>query len=1405
MNSKSPILIACVAAASIARSALGLGPSWNESGDAHESPLLAQRVTGPPGGVLTQISGMTSVSPTFDGVDSYLIYIDDPAGFVAATEAGSGGVANFDTRLFLFDPDGNPLLANDDFPGGAPFHSRLTGTATDGSGFALTQPGFYVLSVTGYEAAPEDSGGNALFTFGAFNEVSGPDGPGGGNPYNNWDAPAAPEAGSYTVALQGARVVSNVVYVDDSAPPGGDGGYWPSAMNGLQAAINKVASDPDFVEIRVGQGSYNPGASRSSSFLINTDMTLRGSYAGYGSPSPNTRDFDGTPSILTGDVLGDDEGMGSNSENNYQVVRVTSSADVELEGFTIERGNANGVIGTHDFAGGLRVVDANVLCRSCTFRHNNALSLGGAVAAFSAGASEDVRFARCTFHDNVAELLRGGAIDVIGPLTLTAHACEFFGNSAPLGGAIFLGPSGFQNIYNSAFSGNLALFGGALLGDGAFGNIMNITSGNNSALLFGGGVVLTNGSSMFMRNNILWGNSSYLVDFSEGSQIFIDDSSSATVSHSIIQNLVSTFDGDNLGNDPRFWDPAGDDELFGTPDDDLRLSQSSLAAMDNAWSDVLGSDPLDLDGDGNTSEPMPVDAGGLSRFINDSLAPDNGIGFNAILDRGAYEQASLFTSFTWLNEMGGDWLNSGNWLFSVIPGINQAVLFDVEGAYTVSLASPATVDRFVLGSGEVTLDLAGTGSLTLNGTRGEGLVVGFVDADEVSEGPALTINDGTVTTDRLHIARGFGTGGRVVLPDSDSSLIVTDKAVVNGSLRQSSGAAFSVGTDVTVTPFGEIESNATVVGDVRSAGVIRPGPLGGEGLMGITGDYAQRFTDPTFGEFAGTLEIDINGPTPFSEYDLLAVGGMATLGGLLRVETDVMTGYDPPVGTTFEVFSAGGFAGTFDVAEFPALSDGKFYRLSYAAGPARGSTVTIVVDSLGGDVSVGPPQSTTVSGTPVASASGDLNGDGRTDIVVAIPDVVPPNGAVVVLLADTGVGPGWSGFATSAPITVGEEPVAVTIGDFDADANPDIAVLNRDDDSVSILINNVAAPGTFLAPTSFAAGVDMGTDIEAGDFDGDMDDDLAISGVTFPDPPDDPGGTGTVVFWLSDALPLAQAARGSISFIDGSGRSITGVPISLDTGDLDFDKDLDIVACASDADSVSVLKNTLNSPTRSASLFPDEDTYLVGDGPNMVRITELDNASGPDIVTSNGGGDSVSVLLNEGLADFTGSSDLSVGDAPSAVNAIDLDSDGDNEVVVIATVGSGPTVQTLRNDLSGGQLAFAPAMDLSTGGDPLLLETGEVDGVAGDDLVAINDTTILAGLSGPSGSVALLRGSFECEGDADGNGAVNSADIAYVIFRLGSSGTPGFVDGDANGDGSVDAGDISFVIFRLGSECLGGM
>src|SRR6185369_16115785 len=80
----------------------------------------------------------------------------------------------------------------------------------------------------------------------------------------------------------------------------------------------------------------------------------------------------------------------------------------------------------------------------------------------------------------------------------------------------------------------------------------------------------------------------------------------------------------------------GVDNIIGTIDDDLRLIASS-PCIDEARNADVPADVADLDGDGNTAEPTPLDLALRLRFYNHVATPDTGSGTPPIVDMGCYE------------------------------------------------------------------------------------------------------------------------------------------------------------------------------------------------------------------------------------------------------------------------------------------------------------------------------------------------------------------------------------------------------------------------------------------------------------------------------------------------------------------------------------------------------------------------------------------------------------------------------------------------------------------------------------------------------------------------------------------------------------------------------------------------
>lgn len=99
---------------------------------------------------------------------------------------------------------------------------------------------------------------------------------------------------------------------------------------------------------------------------------------------------------------------------------------------------------------------------------------------------------------------------------------------------------------------------------------------------------------------------------------------------------------------------------------------------------------------------------------------------------------------------------------------------------------------------------------------------------------------------------------------------------------------------------GELLGVGTVLGDLTNAGRLEPGVAGATGTLTITGSYTQT---P-----AGELAVKLGG-TGTGMFDVLAVGGKATLDGSLNVS--LVNGFQPSRGDRFPVLTFGSRAAGF--------------------------------------------------------------------------------------------------------------------------------------------------------------------------------------------------------------------------------------------------------------------------------------------------------------------------------------------------------------------------------------------------------------------------------------------------------------------------------------------------------------
>ncbi|MBL8880411.1 MAG: right-handed parallel beta-helix repeat-containing protein [Phycisphaerales bacterium] len=405
-------------------------------------------------------------------------------------------------------------------------------------------------------------------------------------------------------------------------------------------------------------------------------------------------------SILSGDLNGNDGGEPPNyanyGDNCFHVVTGdgTNSTAI-LDGFTVRNGYAEGSQPFPDnHAGGMLIQSGSPTVRNCDFRYHRSLS-GGAMLIIGSIASTHPAIDNCLFLDNnagnnggainvshaaptitntefrsnSAQTLGGGAISIAGTSSVTVRNCSFAANvavaagggavhsdgGAPLfarctfdsnsaaeeGGAIRTTGSGSPLIVDSKFVGNTTGFlGGAISVQIASTPVLsNCTLWANHAGYNGGGIFVDLSSSVLVANSIAWGNTD------SGSpagnvQIFnYSGAAAATVSHSNVQDGWAYAGSNNINADPLFVDGDGADNTLGTLDDNLRLLSGSPCIDAGRNSDVP-PDAADLDGDGNTTEPTPLDLDGNPRFLDATCTANTGVagnGYTQIVDMGAYE------------------------------------------------------------------------------------------------------------------------------------------------------------------------------------------------------------------------------------------------------------------------------------------------------------------------------------------------------------------------------------------------------------------------------------------------------------------------------------------------------------------------------------------------------------------------------------------------------------------------------------------------------------------------------------------------------------------------------------------------------------------------------------------------
>ncbi|MDB5334621.1 MAG: hypothetical protein JWN70_240, partial [Planctomycetaceae bacterium] len=297
----------------------------------------------------------------------------------------------------------------------------------------------------------------------------------------------------------------------------------------------------------------------------------------------------------------------------------------------------------------------------------------------------------------------------------------------------------------------------------------------------------------------------------------------------------------------------------------------------------------------------------------------------------------------------------------------------------------------------------------------------------------------------------------------------------------------------------------------------------------------------------------------------------------------------------------------------------------------------------------------TVLDNPYYVSFADINGDGRPDLVVADQG----SGSISVLLNQTAPGAPTPSFSSkfdflSGTTPAGWNPDCVKVGDLNGDGKPDLTVANNYSSSLSILLNTTAtgaATPTFMAPQDFTPfAKNFSADLADVNADGKLDiaivdiDDNTVSVLINTTPT---GGStfsfgGRVDYSLGasphsvvfqdlngDGLPdLAVTETGNSTLAVLINRTVPGAAtsdfaprqffdtayaaLSIVSGDINGDGKPDLIEGNLDSSTFSVFLNTLPNPTTTVPLSPAQN-FTTDSGAYSVATADFNGDGKPDI------------------------------------------------------------------------------------------------------------------------------------------------------------------------------------------------
>ena len=497
-------------------------------------------------------------------------------------------------------------------------------------------------------------------------------------------------------------------------------------------------------------------------------------------------------------------------------------------------------------------------------------------------------------------------------------------------------------------------------------------------------------------------------------------------------------------------------------------------------------------------------------------------------------------------------------------------------------------------------------------------------------------------------------------------------------------------------------------------------------------------------------------------------------------------------------------------------------RLDIAVVNSRRSTVGLFLAQQNNIFSYQTAFSIGIGAGPNGAAMGDLNGDGRMDIVVNI----YYNRAFQILLSN-----GNGTFTSPSTYSVGSlsRPTGCTIADWNNDQRLDIIVNSCETNTILVFIGR--GDGTFLRERPYFTGNDACPyATAAGDFNNDGLLDIAVVDVskervgiflestymngvreatytTGSSAHPQAIGLGHFTDKIQLDIIVANNGLGNVGFLQGHPNAIfpsqetfsTGVlsfPTSIAIADFNRDSQLDIVVANSLAGNVGILYGYGKGNFSRQKIFPTG----LGSPPQAVSTGDFNNDKKLDIAVAYAGRSGVSTMLRYSSTVLTKKADYFTGESsyPHAVAVGDFNKDGWSDFV---TVNRGSGSISVFLGLGNATFSEPATYEVGKGSPSYSLVVGHFNNDTHLDIVVSHFWTdaisILLGLGNGTFSnpktyptdagcspIGVAKGDFDNDHHLDVAVACNFADSNIGVFLGRGDGTFSYMARYSTGTGA---------------------